>query len=76
VNQEHLDFLPGQGKYPEDRWKKASWIARRGLGRRREGRTYRLKSEGLVGMRVMFWTWITLIGAGLVFYSVIGLTHH
>jgi len=27
-------------------------------------------------MRVMFWTWITLIAAGLVFYSVIGLTHH
>jgi len=24
----------------------------------------------------MFWTWIVLITAGLVFYSVIGLTHH
>jgi hypothetical protein len=27
-------------------------------------------------MRVMFVTWLTLIAAGLVFYSVIGLTHH
>jgi hypothetical protein len=32
--------------------------------------------EGLPGMRVMFWTWITLIASGLVFYSVIGLGHH
>jgi hypothetical protein len=32
--------------------------------------------EGLPGMRVMFWTWITLLVAGIVFYSVIGLTHH
>jgi len=27
-------------------------------------------------MRVLFVTWLTLIAAGLVFYSVIGLTHH
>jgi hypothetical protein len=27
-------------------------------------------------MKVMFVTWLTLIAAGLVFYSVIGLTHH
>jgi hypothetical protein len=27
-------------------------------------------------MRVMFVTWLTVIAAGLVFYSVIGLTHH
>jgi hypothetical protein len=27
-------------------------------------------------MRVMFVTWLTLIAAGLVFYSVIGLSHH
>jgi hypothetical protein len=25
---------------------------------------------------VLFWTWITLIAAGLAFYTVIGLTHH
>jgi len=24
----------------------------------------------------MFVTWLTLIAAGLVFYAVIGLTHH
>jgi len=24
----------------------------------------------------MFWTWMTLIATGLVFYSVIGLTHN
>jgi len=27
-------------------------------------------------MRVLFWTWIVLITAGLVFYSVVGLSHH
>jgi hypothetical protein len=27
-------------------------------------------------MRVLFVTWLTLIVAGLVFYSIIGLTHH
>jgi hypothetical protein len=27
-------------------------------------------------LRVMFFTWLTLIAAGLVVYSVIGLTHH
>jgi hypothetical protein len=27
-------------------------------------------------MRVMFVTWLTLIAAGLIFYSVIGLSHH
>jgi hypothetical protein len=27
-------------------------------------------------MRAMFITWLTLIAAGLVFYSVIGLSHH
>jgi hypothetical protein len=27
-------------------------------------------------MKVMFVTWLTLIAAGLIFYSVIGLTHH
>jgi hypothetical protein len=46
------------------------------LGTERAGRTPRHEREGLLGMRVMFWTWITLIAAGLVFYSVIGLTHH
>jgi hypothetical protein len=30
----------------------------------------------VLAMKVMFWTWITLITAGLVFYSVIGLGHH
>jgi hypothetical protein len=27
-------------------------------------------------MRVMFWTWMTVIATGLVFYSVIGLAHN
>ena len=27
-------------------------------------------------MRVMFLTWLILIATGLVFYTVIGLTHH
>jgi len=32
--------------------------------------------EGLVRMRAMFFTWMTLIALGLVFYSVVGLAHH
>ena len=27
-------------------------------------------------MRVMFVTWLTLIAAGLVYYSIVGLSHH
>jgi hypothetical protein len=27
-------------------------------------------------MRAMFACWVLLIGAGLVYFSVIGLTHH
>jgi hypothetical protein len=34
------------------------------------------EAEGAPGMRALFWTWIVLITAGLVFYSIIGLTHH
>jgi hypothetical protein len=47
-----------------------------GLVSRREGRTPPHDQEGVHGMRVMFWTWIVLITAGIVFYSVIGLTHN
>jgi len=32
--------------------------------------------EGDDEMRTMFWTWIVLITAGIVFYSVIGLAHN
>jgi hypothetical protein len=28
------------------------------------------------GMRVLFFTWIVLIASGLVFYSIVGLSHH
>jgi hypothetical protein len=28
------------------------------------------------GVRLMFALWVTLIAAGIVFYSVIGLSHH
>jgi hypothetical protein len=41
----------------------------RRLERRRAGRTP-------PPMRVMFFTWLTLIATGLVFYTVIGLSHH
>jgi len=27
-------------------------------------------------MRTMFWAYLTLIAVGVVFYTVIGLTHH
>jgi hypothetical protein len=27
-------------------------------------------------VRTMFWTYVVLIVAGVVFYSIIGLTHH
>jgi hypothetical protein len=30
----------------------------------------------VIGMRVMFVTWLTLIAIGLIFYSVVGLAHH
>ena len=36
----------------------------------------RCEREGHPRMRVMFFTWLTLIGAGLVFYTFIGLSHH
>jgi hypothetical protein len=32
--------------------------------------------EGLGRMRAMFFTWMALIALGLVFYSVVGLSHH
>ena len=35
-----------------------------------------MKGRAYPAMRVMFWTWMTLIATGLVFYSVIGLTHN
>jgi hypothetical protein len=47
-----------------------------GLVSRRQGRTPPHDQEGVHGMRVMFWTWIVLITAGIVFYSIIGLTHN
>jgi hypothetical protein len=34
-----------------------------------------MREVGL-GMRVMFFTWVALIAAGLAFYTVIGLTHN
>jgi hypothetical protein len=32
--------------------------------------------EGLIPVRVMFLTWLTLIATGLIAYSIIGLSHH
>jgi hypothetical protein len=32
--------------------------------------------EGLLRMRVMFFGWLTLIAAGIVFFTIIGLGHH
>jgi hypothetical protein len=32
--------------------------------------------EGMPRMRAMFITWLTLIAAGLVLYTVIGLSHN
>jgi hypothetical protein len=29
-----------------------------------------------MGMKVVFWTYLVMIVAGLVYFSVIGLTHH
>jgi hypothetical protein len=34
------------------------------------------RREVLARMRAMFVIWLTLIASGLVFYSVIGLTHN
>jgi hypothetical protein len=35
-----------------------------------------VRGEGKGRMRVMFFTWLTLIAAGVVLYAVIGLTNH
>jgi hypothetical protein len=54
------------------------WRTRTGRdygGGNREG-VVRNDGKDFCGMRVMFFTWITLIAAGLVFYTVIGLTHN
>jgi hypothetical protein len=40
------------------------------------GRTPPHKKEGLLCMKVMFFTWLTLIAAGVVFFTIIGLGHH
>ena len=29
-----------------------------------------------MGVKVVFWTYLVIIVAGLVYFSVIGLTHH
>jgi len=50
---------------PEKRWGSPA----RRLEKAQPGRTH-------AAMRVMFWTWISLITAGLILYSVIGLSHH
>ena len=47
-----------------------------GLGKRQAGRTPGDEGKGFPSMRVVFWTWMTLIATGLVFYTVIGLTHN
>jgi hypothetical protein len=44
------------------------------VGKRRI--SYAPTREGLLRMRAMFITWLTVIAAGLAFYTVIGLTHH
>jgi hypothetical protein len=61
---------------PENRWKRRGFGDLGGLGTRQAGRTPRNERKGLPGMRVVFWTWMTLIATGLVFYSVIGLAHN
>jgi len=48
----------------------------RGLATGQPGRTPRNEGKDVLSMRVVFWTWMSLIATGLVFYSVIGLTHN
>jgi hypothetical protein len=43
------------------------------VGKRIQGSRER---EGMPRMRAMFITWLTLIAAGLVLYTVIGLSHN
>jgi hypothetical protein len=35
-----------------------------------------VRGEGTCRMKVMFFTWLTLIAAGVVLFAVIGLAHH
>jgi hypothetical protein len=50
-----------------------NWKSWNGQSQRIQGSRER---EGLPRMRAMFITWLTLIAAGLVLYSVIGLSHN
>jgi hypothetical protein len=67
------------GEIPASRWETACIRRRSRPYRERQPETAdyapRLR-EGEGRMRVMFVTWLTVIAAGLVFYAVIGLTHH
>jgi hypothetical protein len=35
-----------------------------------------LKSEGMAGPRAMFVLYVLVVAAGLVLYTVVGLSHH
>jgi hypothetical protein len=62
---------------PENAWKTEGFAdPGRIRGRRNREGLPRNEWKGFPGMRVVFWTWMTLIATGLVFYSVIGLTHN
>jgi len=52
-------------------------IAKRGFARViRAARLGATRPGRELAMRVLFFGWLVLIAAGLVFYSVIGLTHN
>jgi hypothetical protein len=74
-----LNSLPERGKYQRSGgkyWPPAGGAAP-SANPRSETADYAARlREGEGRMRVMFLTWLTLIAAGLVFYAVIGLTHH
>jgi hypothetical protein len=53
----------GKACAPLNRAAQPGWAPRDGLGWDRR-------------MRVMFFGWLLLIATGLVYFSVIGLTHH
>jgi hypothetical protein len=65
LDQKHPNSLPERGKWPDT----GAQFDDRRLGKAQPGSTH-------AAMRVLFWTWIVLITAGLVFYSVVGLSHH
>jgi hypothetical protein len=64
LDQKPLNSLPDWGKCKKARGKASHGVVTDGVS-----------GKDLSAMRVMFWTWAVVIASGLVYYTVIGLSH-